>query len=1021
MSFISLNDVAKSLRDKESCAFGAIKEIMKSVDYNKNMSSNVAKQWVLDIRSAQEKTNDMSSFFNKMDLSSEEGVSLMCMAEALLRIPDKATLDEFLSESLSAKGIADAQRKGWFANAAHWGLVVGSQIIGKKDIFWQKCLQGVVKKIGAPVVRSTVIKIMGLLGQHFIMGETISQALKRSDEQKKYTYSYDMLGEAAVTENDAAKYFLEYRKAIKEISTKESLFVNPGVSIKLSAIHPRYEWSKKDSCVNDLVKLLVILVKDAKAKNINITIDAEESERLILSLEIFQKAWQHPDIDCWPGFGLAVQSYTRASVDVIKFCIELAKNNNSMIPLRLVKGAYWDYEIKNAQVLGINPAVWTRKTMTDVSYLACASLMLEADDYIYCQFATHNAHTVSAILSLAKDKKIEFQCLHGMGQVLYEHVLDRNPALCRIYAPVGSHRALLPYLVRRLLENGANNSFVHKLVDSTKNADELVKCPFDEINKLTQIENPLIKNFDQLYAKRKNSKGEDLNNFLQTSKIESSFAFFDAKTYLVCCRYKSNNQNYKEITGPVNRNKVLGKVAVLDSSQVELAINQAQRSYDCWSNVSVESRAICLEKAADHLEKARDEFIYLCMTEAGKTWQDSIDEIREAVDFLRYYAQQARDVLIDKKCEGPTGEENIWRPVGRGVFLCISPWNFPLAIFVGQVSAALVAGNTVLAKPASQTSIIAYKMLEILYKAGVPKEACHLLPGGHKVVASPLVSDDRIKGVMLTGSTNTAKKIALNLAKRAGAIVPFVAETGGQNAMIIDSSALLEQSVKEVVESAFKSAGQRCSACRVLFLQQEIADEFIQMLKGAMQLLVIGDPMLLKTDVGPVIDKSAYNALENHVQYLTTINAKELFVCDVDDDLDGFFFAPRAYEISGLDCLKEEVFGPVLHIVRYAREDIDKVVDSIHATNYGLTVGIHSRLINFATNLAKKLDVGNVYINRNMIGAVVGVQPFGGNNLSGTGPKAGGPWYLTRLSKEQVISTNTAAIGGNAELLMIDS
>ena len=627
---------------------------------------------------------------------------------------------------------------------------------------------------------------------------------------------------------------------------------------------------------------------------------------------------------------------------------------------------------------------------------------------------------MASILNLAKDKKIEFQCLHGMGQVLYEHVLDQRQILCRIYAPVGSYKTLLPYLVRRLLENGANNSFVHQLVNSAKKAEELVKCPIGEIDKLEQIENPLIKNFDQLYVKRKNSKGEDLDNFLQINKIKASFASFGAKSYLVDARNSSKSQDYRDIVGPVKRREFLGKVALLDSFQVESAVQKAQKSYDYWSNLSVNSRACCLEKAADYLEKARDEFIYLCMIEAGKTWQDSIDEIREAIDFLRYYAQQARSVLVEKECEGPTGEENLWRPVGRGVFLCISPWNFPLAIFVGQVSAALVAGNTVLAKPASQTAIIAYRMLEILYQAGVPKDVCHLLPGGHKVVASPLVSDDRIKGVMLTGSTNTAKKIALNLAKRSGAIVPFVAETGGQNAMIVDSSALLEQSVHEVVESAFKSAGQRCSACRVLFLQQEIADAFIHMLKGAMQLLVVGDPTLLETDVGPVIDESAYNTLEKHVQYLTTINAKELFVCDVSDSLDGFFFAPRAYEISGLDCLKEEVFGPVLHIIRYAREDIDKVIDSIHATNYGLTVGIHSRLIKFATSLAKKLDVGNVYINRNMIGAVVGVQPFGGNNLSGTGPKAGGPWYLTRLSKEQVISTNTTAIGGNTELLMID-
>jgi RHH-type proline utilization regulon transcriptional repressor/proline dehydrogenase/delta 1-pyrroline-5-carboxylate dehydrogenase len=1013
-----INDIAASLRANEIDAVNNLKEIIKDIEYDKLQVSDIAKKWIIDIRDKQANTNDMNSFFTKMDLSSEEGISLMCMAEALLRIPDKATLDAFLSEQLSAGGIAEKQRKGWFANAAHWGLVLGAQIVGKKESFWQQCFQGAVKKIGAPLVRSTVIKIMGLLGQHFVMGESIDKAVMRAQEQKKYTYSFDMLGEAAVTKEDAAKYFLEYQNAIKKLPSGADLFANSGVSIKLSALYPRYEWAQKEACVAALVESLLILVKAAKEKNISVTIDAEEADRLVLSLEIFQQVWQHPDINYWQGVGLAVQAYTKASLNVIKYCVQLAKDNNSKIPIRLVKGAYWDYEIKHAQVAGINPAVWSRKITTDVCYLACAKLMLEACQYVYCQFATHNAYTVAAILDLASDKQIEFQCLHGMGQLLYEHVLGQKEIRCRIYAPVGSYKTLLPYLVRRLLENGANNSFVHQLVSAEKNVDDIATCPIDVLKNFVTIENPAIKRFDQLYVARKNSKGEDLNNFIQINKIQTRLELFAKKQY--CVGSKNKDQGYKEITGPMSRAEPLGKVTLLDSAQVEQALQAAKQAYYHWSEMPVETRAACLDKAADLLEQARDEFIYLCMIEAGKTWQDSIDEIREAVDFLRYYAQQSREVLVEKICEGPTGEKNIWRPVGRGVILCLSPWNFPLAIFIGQVSAALVAGNTVLAKPASQTAIIAHKMLEILYQAGVPQEVCHLLPGGHKIVAAPLVEDDRVSGIMLTGSTNTAKKIALNLAKRAGSIVPFVAETGGQNAMIVDSSALLEVSVKEVIESAFKSAGQRCSACRVLFLQQEIADEFIHMLKGAMAELVVGDPTEISTDVGPVIDQAAFDYLTKHQEYLATIKAKQIYECFVTDELQGCFFAPRAYEISSLSELKEEVFGPILHIIRYAREDIDKVVESIHATKYGLTVGIHSRLMGFATNLARKFDVGNVYINRNMVGAVVGVQPFGGNNLSGTGPKAGGPWYLTRLSKEQVISINTAAIGGNTELLMID-
>jgi RHH-type transcriptional regulator, proline utilization regulon repressor / proline dehydrogenase / delta 1-pyrroline-5-carboxylate dehydrogenase len=1021
--------VAQALRSDEAQAVQACVGLAAVDPETQKAVAQQARHWVASVRDAHSKSKGMRAFFTQMDLSSEEGVGLMCLAEALLRVPDSASVDALLADQLaSGAGVAEAQRAGWFAHAAHWGLMLGAEVMVPKASSspWAGVIQGMVKRLSAPVVRQSVRAVMAQLGEHFVLGETIESAVKRATRTADdfYTYSYDMLGEAAVTEADAQRYFEAYQHAIevlKDAHDTRPLLQRPGISIKLSALHARYTWDQRDRCVPVLVERLTQLVQLAQASRVSLTLDAEEANRLVLSLDILEQLFAQPDIAGWGGLGLAVQAYQKSAVAVIEGCIALARQYKTQMPIRLVKGAYWDSEIKDAQVHGIDFAVFTRKISTDVSYLACVRLLFEAKDAVFPQFATHNAHTVASILQMAQGRPFEFQCLHGMGQVLYDHVKADVPVQCRIYAPVGSHQTLLPYLVRRLLENGANTSFVNQLVNPEILVDRLIACPIAAVRALEVIPHPRIPDAAHLYSDRQNAQGLDFNDpwVLDSAAVAMTEAAQHDFSVMIS-EDAAAEQAQHAVMGPVQRDKALGTVQTCSVDAVEAAVVSAQLAYRSWRDESIEARAACLNRAADALEAQCFHFMSLCVREAGKTWQDALDEVREAIDFLRYYAQQSCVSLQAQVCPGPTGEANTWRPVGRGVILCLSPWNFPVAIFTGQVSAALVAGNAVLAKPASQTVVLASEMVRLFHASGIPESVCQLLPGGHDVVGEPLVADNRVQGVMLTGSTRTAQVIAQNLAARSGPIVPLIAETGGQNVMIVDSTALPEQVVVDVVDSAFKSAGQRCSACRVLYLQAEIADHIIELLVGAMSLIRMGDPLYFSTDIGPVIDDQARDHLRNHVQYLDSIGATCLAHCQMPEGIEGSFFPPHLYEIESLSQLKDEVFGPILHVVRYERSDLNAVLDAIHSTGFGLTLGIHSRILGEAERIAHQVDVGNVYINRNMVGAVVGVQPFGGDHLSGTGPKAGGPWYLQRLCKEQTLSVNTTAVGGNASLLILE-
>ncbi len=1018
--------VAETLRSDETHAVQNCLEYASMDSALEAEIESTASVWVRSVRAAQAQASGMRAFFTQMDLSSEEGIGLMCLAEALLRVPDKASIDALLSDQFaSGAGVAQSQRSGWFAHAAHWGLVLGAEImVPKTECRWRSVIQGLVKRLTAPVVRQSVKAVMAQLGEHFVLGESIEAAIQRAHQTSDdfYTYSYDMLGEAAMTQADAERYFQAYRHAIIAFNQPDDtrpLFERPGVSIKLSALHPRYEWSQREDCIPAIVDQLLALIELAQVSRISLTLDAEEANRLVLSLEILERLFEHPSVAQWGGLGLAVQAYQKSALAVIEGCVALANAHHTQIPIRLVKGAYWDAEIKEAQVYGIDFSVFTRKASTDVSYLACVRALFNAKSAVFPQFATHNAHTVAAILKLSQGQPFEFQCLHGMGQVLYDHVKSDVPVLCRIYAPVGSHQTLLPYLVRRLLENGANSSFVNQLVNPECPIEQLIQSPLQVVRQLKSIPHPKILSAHALYSDRQNSRGLDLNNPAVLKSVALKMDEVHRDQYQALCS-TSAVAPIQRVMGPIQRSQPLGQVVGCTPEDVESAVVSAQTAYRTWRQTSVEHRSECLIRAADQLEAHRHVLMGLCVREAGKTWQDALDEVREAIDFLRYYAQQACLTLQPQHCQGPTGELNTWQPIGRGVIACLSPWNFPLAIFTGQVAAALVAGNAVLAKPASQTVLIAAEMMSILHAAGIPKDVVQLLPGGHDVVGEPLVADDRVNGVMLTGSTRTAKIIAQNLAARSGPIVPFIAETGGQNVMIVDSTALPEQVVSDVIASAFKSAGQRCSACRVLYVQSEIADHVIELLVGAMAVLRLGDPLQHATDIGPVIDAAACSNLKRHLDYLDSIGAKCLARCKINANLNGSFFPPHLYEIKSLSDLKGEVFGPILHLIRYEKSNIDQVLEAVHATGFGLTLGVHSRITGFSEMIAQHVDVGNIYVNRNMVGAVVGVQPFGGDHLSGTGPKAGGPWYLQRLCKEQTVSVNTAAIGGNASLLMLE-
>lgn len=1021
----------------------ALLDSMDFTDEQLDTQKEKVSELITNIRKEADGGNGIDNFLQEYSLDTEEGIILMCLAEALLRIPDAETADALIEDKLSDAAWDKHLSKSdsLFVNASTWGLMLSGKLtgLGKDSEEKPSTLLGrMVDRLGEPVIRAAMYQAMKIMGKQFVLGRNINEALKAGDKNrvKGYTHSFDMLGEAALTSDDAKRYHKSYYDAITAIGSKTYCenAPRPGISIKLSALHPRYEESQRDRVLTELYDSVVELIKHARELNIQLTIDAEEMDRLELSLHLFQKLYHSDAAKGWGNLGLVVQAYSTRALPVLHWLNHLAAETGTRIPVRLVKGAYWDSEIKLCQQMGLDSyPVFTRKVNTDVSYLACANYLLsKAQNNIFPQFATHNAQTASTILHFVEkyqNRNFEFQRLHGMGHELYDEVLKQekalgNPTYARIYAPVGAHKDLLPYLVRRLLENGANTSFVHKLVDPETPVESLAAHPVREVTQNKSFYNTAIAKPTDIFAERPNSKGTNLHIEGQRERFITTVNSFTDRTYHIGSLINGKLHKVEEkqdIVSPYNHKQVIGSVSFANTDTAKLALAEARKAYPAWNKVSIKKRAEILNKIADLYEEHQHELISLCVREAGKVFQDGIDEIREAVDFCRYYADQA-EKNWGKPLEliGPTGETNELQISGRGVFFCISPWNFPLAIFTGQIVAALVTGNTVIAKPAESTNIIAYRAVELMHEAGVPQNVLQLVCGLGNVVGQTLIEDDGVSGVCFTGSTETAKHLNRTLAAQEGAIIPFIAETGGQNAMIVDSTSLPEQVVTDVVHSAFMSAGQRCSALRVLYLQNEIADKVIELLKGAMQELIVSNPEHYKTDIGSVIDAKAQSGLMEHLEKITKVGKLIHQVKPIGVDTDNATFVPpTAIEIDSISQLEKEQFGPILHIIRFERKNLPQVIADINSTGYGLTFGIHSRNETFYNNIAKHIDAGNIYINRNQIGAVVGVNPFGGHGLSGTGPKAGGPHYLMRFINEKTISNNITAIGGNASLLVL--
>jgi len=988
------------------------------------------------VRKRSEHNGAMEAFMREYDLSSEEGVVLMCLAEALLRIPDNETAERLISDKLSEANWEShlGKSESLFVNASTWGLMLTGRMVkvgrsARRDV--RSVLARLANKSGEPVVRLAIRQAMRIMGHQYVMGRDIKSAMERSRTRanKRYRYSFDMLGEAALTAADARRYRDAYAAAIDSIGKAAGdtdIFDAPSISVKLSALHPRYEAAQRDRVMTELVPVLRDLAVRARRNGIALTVDAEEAARLMLQLDVFAAVLADEQLAGWDGFGLALQVYLKRGWAAVDWLAELARSTGHRIPIRLVKGAYWDTEIKLAQLDGHDDyPVFTRKPNTDVSYLACVARVLELPDEFYPQFATHNAHTICAINRLAGDRSdFEYQRLHGMGHDLYEEVLDNGDfnGHCRVYAPVGDHRDLLPYLVRRLLENGANSSFVNRIVDEKLPAREVVSDPLEAVQRFERYAHPKIPLPVDIFAgQRRNSHGINFAAESQQKELAGKMSSFRD------CRWKASPVGGDglragetiEARAPADRNDVVGSVTLADPAAANAAVENARRAQPDWDATPAAQRADCLERMADLLEDNRAELMALCVREAGKTLIDGIAEVREAADFCRYYAQMARRHFGQPEVlAGPTGEHNEISLHGKGVFVCISPWNFPVAIFTGQVAAALAAGNAAIAKPAEQTPLLAARTVELFYQAGIPKGVLQMLPGDGRVGAA-LTADPLIAGVAFTGSTETARTINRKLAERDGPIATLIAETGGQNAMIVDSSALAEQVVRDVIHSSFLSAGQRCSALRVLYIQRDVADHMLEMLSGAMQELSVGWPGRLSTDLGPVIDQAQLDMLQRHADRMEREAKPIARVPDPPDAGEGFWFAPRAFELDSLDQLQGEVFGPILHVVRYRARDLDRVIDEINATGYGLTVGCHSRIDKVQQHVIANVHAGNAYVNRNMTGAVVGVQPFGGEGLSGTGPKAGGPNYLQRFAVERTRTINTAAVGGNASLMVL--
>jgi RHH-type proline utilization regulon transcriptional repressor/proline dehydrogenase/delta 1-pyrroline-5-carboxylate dehydrogenase len=1007
-------------------------------------TENRARLLIDNIRKQGDIAHAVDKLLQEYSLDNEEGVILMCLAEALMRIPDADTADALIRDKLSDAEWNEhlGKSESLLVNASTWGLMLTGKVVGVggKNKTPANLLSRLVKRAGEPVIRSAMHQAMRIMGKQFVLGRTIDEAIKHSKSYraKGYTYSFDMLGEAAFTDADAETYFESYLSAIRSLASSHDSWRDdrpqPSISIKLSALFPRYEEAHHGLVMDELYQRVLIIIKEARQLNVAITIDAEEADRLELSLRLFAKLYHNPAVKGWGLFGLVIQAYSKRALPVLGYLTSLAREQGDEIPVRLVKGAYWDTEIKHAQQLGLaDYPVFTRKENTDVSYMACARYLLSTatDNCIYPQFASHNAHTVAALMEMATmnpTRDFEFQRLHGMGDALYDSLISEHNINVRIYAPVGAHKDLLPYLVRRLLENGANSSFVHRLVDANTPVSDLIISPIAQAQRHGIYRNLKIPRPGELFTsiengQRRNSQGYNLAvEFERAPLLADVQQFSDTQWNFQPLidgeKVNDGTQEVHLIRSPYDTDKTVGELHWATAEHAQDALKSADQAWFSWNQTPVIERAACLDRTADLLEQHTAELIALCTREAGKTLQDGIDEIREAVDFCRYYAHQARqDMSSPTLLPGPTGESNEHYYAGRGTFLCISPWNFPLAIFLGQISAALVAGNCVLAKPAEQTSLIAGRTIELMHQAGIPGNVLHFLPGAGATIGDALLSDERLVGIVFTGSTPTAKHINRSLAQREDAIPTFIAETGGQNAMIVDSTSLPEQVVADVMDSAFSSAGQRCSALRVLYVQDDIADRVIELISGALKRFVVGNPEYYATDCGPVIDKRAQQGLLDHCKYWQD-KGKLLIQAPSHDSLaKGFYVLPTVITIDSINELHKEEFGPILHICRFAADELDQVIDDINQTGYGLTLGIHSRNEVTAAYIESKVRVGNCYINRNQVGAVVGVQPFGGRGLSGTGPKAGGPNYLKRFATERVRTINTTAVGGNASLL----
>jgi RHH-type proline utilization regulon transcriptional repressor/proline dehydrogenase/delta 1-pyrroline-5-carboxylate dehydrogenase len=952
------------------------------------------------VRSTRREASGADALIQTFSLSSEEGIALMCLAEALLRIPDAETADALIRDKIgrgdwrSHAGLSDSL----FVNAACWGLVVTGKLVAAPPDsgVLARALSESLGRVGEPVIRAAMRAAMRFLGEQFVLGETIDAAIERARqcEVRGFRYSYDMLGEAALTADDAKRYEHAYTTALHAIgraAARRGVVDGPGLSVKLSALHPRYSRAQRDRVMNELLPRASALARLACEYDIGLNIDAEEADRLELSLDLIEALARDATTLRWHGLGVVVQAYQKRAPGVIDWIVALARRTGRRMMVRLVKGAYWDTEIKRAQLDGLDDyPVYTRKVHTDVGYLACARKLLASRDVVYPQFATHNAATLAAVIELAGDRTgYEFQCLHGMGEPLYEHVVgaENLDLPCRIYAPVGTHETLLAYLVRRLLENGANTSFVNQIADEAVDLDRLVQDAVSAARPLGGTPHPKIPLPSAIYPDRRNSAGLDLSSEHALADLErdlQSQTRMAHRAHPLVAKRSSAGRTGAPLVSPSDTASVVGEVVEADDSDVEHALHAAAHEGRAWAAQTASERAGVLDRAADLIEARAPLLLHLAIREAGKTLPNALGEVREAADFCRYYAQQLRGAVLAPPL---------------GTIVAISPWNFPLAIFVGQVAGALAAGNAVIAKPAEQTPLIAFEATRLMHEAGVPDAALQLLPGRGETVGARLVADARVDGVVFTGSTDVAAHIHRTLAQRGN--VALIAETGGQNAMIIDASALPEQVVNDVVGSAFDSAGQRCSALRVLCVQHEIADRVLEMLAGAMKELRVGDAAELRTDVGPIIDADARRALETHIERMHS-QARLVASATLSPEIAarGHFVAPVAFEIASLATLQREVFGPVLHVLRYASNDLDALIDALNATGYALTLGVHSRIDRTIDRIVARTRAGNVYVNRNIIGAVVGVQPFGGEGLSGTGPKAGGALYVPRLTRD---------------------